>query len=195
MRDLKSSFRSLLGATPCEGSWGPNESKCHLGLPQPREPAGLCNPALPPSLARKSNKAGQASGVWQSCSERRMPATLSQQCTEPVNCRELSPEACCQVMGLGTAASQKGPGGGQKISRRGGWNDPIYPRDGSPQGTARADPTLCRAQDGSAHLGEAPPGTGCSAPGGPWGSPGLPSERTPGRRASRVPALGNAGAA
>lgn len=70
VRDLKPSFRSLLGATPCERSWEPNESICHLELPQPREPAGLCNPALPPSLARKSNKAGQASGVWQSRSVR-----------------------------------------------------------------------------------------------------------------------------
>lgn len=176
------SFRFLLGVTPCEGSWGPNESKCHLGLPQPREPAGLCNPTLPPSLARKSNKAGQASGVRQSWSERHgMPATLGQQCAEPMNCRELSPEVCCQEMGWARWLLRKAPGGGQEISRPGDWRDPIYPCDGSSQGRAWADLTLCRAQDGSAL------GLGCGALRRDVRKPGLSSERTPGGGCAGVP--------
>lgn len=85
--------------------------------------------------------------------------------TEPVHCRELSPEVCCLPGdGLAPWLLRKAPGGGQGISRRGDWGDPLSPHDGGPQGRAWADLTLCRAQDGSAQQGEAPPGPGVQCP-------------------------------
>lgn len=118
------------------------KSRCHLShhrLPQPQELPGLCNLAVSPSLARKLDKAGEASGIWQNWRE--SWSVYRPQLAAPGACRETQGNRRETSPGSMSATGDRPGQDGLvreaqdevKSKQRRGWNGPIDTHDGNPQ--------------------------------------------------------------